>query len=128
MARNKFDMLCPIGHNEKVRARTVEYFIAPTGRAPAREWLESLKDKVTQAILFRRIRQVGLGNFGKTRGVGKGVHELKIDYGPGYRIYFGVHRDELILLLTGGNKRTQQSDIEKAQTFWKKWLEDQGEN
>ncbi|MCX7979155.1 MAG: type II toxin-antitoxin system RelE/ParE family toxin, partial [Bdellovibrionaceae bacterium] len=49
------------------------------------------------------------------RSVGSGVHELKIDYGPGYRVYYGIHQDEIILLLMGGSKRTQQSDIEKAQ-------------
>lgn len=111
-----------------VKSRIIEYFTTSSGNSPVRNWLESQKDKVTQAILFKRIRQVGLGNFGHTRSVGSGVHELKIDYGPGYRIYYGIHKDEIILLLMGGSKRTQQNDIEKAKLFWKSYQEVQNEN
>jgi putative addiction module killer protein len=112
----------------KVKVRGIEYFTCPTGKQPVRAWLDNLKDKVTQAILYKRIRQAGLGNFGKTRSVGGGVQELKIDYGPGYRIYYGIHRDEIILLLTGGSKRTQQSDIQVARQYWKQWQEEYNEN
>lgn len=108
-----------------VKTRIIDYFTSPSGRQPARDWLDSIKDKITQAIIYKRIRQAGLGNFGKNRSVGHGVHELKIDYGPGYRVYYGIHKDELILLLMGGSKRTQNSDIEKAQTNWMKWINDQ---
>lgn len=93
------------------------------GKQPARDWLLSLKDMLTQAILFKRIRQAGQGNFGKTRHVGDGVNELKISFGPGYRIYYGIHQDELILILMGGSKSTQQSDIRKARAYWLEWKE-----
>jgi len=83
-----------------------------------------IKDKMTQAILFKRLRQAGEGQFGHTRSVGEGVHELKINYGPGYRIYYGIHRDELILILAGGDKSSQQSDIKKARAYWLVWKED----
>lgn len=88
---------------------------------PAREWLSNIKDKLTQAILYKRIRQAGEGQFGKTRSVGEGVWELKIDYGPGYRIYYGIHENELILILMAGSKRTQSADIKKAQDYWMQW-------
>lgn len=111
-----------------VKTRIIEYFTSSSGKQPARDWLNGIKDKVTQAIIYKRIRQAGLGNFGKTRSVGSGVHELKIDYGPGYRVYYGIHQDEIILLLMGGSKRTQQSDIEKAQANWKHWQEEHSED
>ena len=101
----------------------IDYYKTSTGKEPAKEWLSSVKDTLTQAILYKRIRQAGLGQFGKTRNVGDGVWELKIDYGPGYRVYYGIHGDELILILTTGSKRTQTSDIKKARAYWIKWME-----
>lgn len=101
----------------RVKERLVEYFYTASGKTPAKEWLNSIKDKLTQAILFKRIRQASLGNFGDSKSVGQGVFEMRIDFGPGY----GIHKDELILLLMGGSKRTQQTDIEKAQAFWTLW-------
>jgi putative addiction module killer protein len=65
----------------------------------------------------------GLDQFGKTRNVGAGVWELKIDYGPDYRVYYGIHGDELILILIVGSKRTQTTDIKKARTYWIEWKE-----
>lgn len=105
----------------EAKVRIIEYYTTSAGKQPVRNWLTNIKDNLTQAILYKRIRQAGLGNFGKTRNIGDGVNELKIDYGPGYRVYFGVYQDELILLLVGGSKRTQQSDIEKARDYWIQW-------
>jgi len=66
-----------------------------------------------------RIRRLSLGNFGDVKPVGEGVSELRIDYGPGYRVYFQQQGSRLVLLLAGGNKRTQQADIEKARQLAK---------
>lgn len=110
------------------RVRVIEYFTNPSGKQPVRDWLNGIKDKLTQAIIYKRIRQAGLGNFGKSKSVGGGVHELKIDHGPGYRVYFGIHQDEMILLLMGGSKRTQQADIEKAQANLNLWKAMDDEN
>jgi putative addiction module killer protein len=105
----------------QIKQRMVDYYKTPGGKEPAREWLSSVKDKLTQAILYKRIRQAGLGQFGKVRNLSDGVWELKIDYGPGYRVYYGIHGDQLILILMGGSKRTQTSDINKARSFWIEW-------
>lgn len=105
----------------QIKQRNVYYYETPTGRLPAQEWLSSIKDKVTQAILYKRIRQAGLGQFGRTRNVGDGVWELKIDYGPGYRVYYGIHGDETVLILMAGSKRTQSGDIKKARAYWIEW-------
>ncbi len=107
----------------QIKQRVVDYYRTPAGKEPAHEWLSSIKDKLTQAILYKRIRQAGLGHFGNTRNVGEGVWELKINYGPGYRVYYGIHGDELILILMGGSKRTQTGDIKKACAYWIEWKE-----
>lgn len=108
----------------RIKERLVEYFYTPNGKAPAQDWLNSIKDKLTQAILYKRIRQASLGNFGDHKFVGEGVFEMRVDHGPGYRIYYGVHNDEVILLLIGGTKRSQDADIAKAKTYWTLWKED----
>lgn len=97
------------------------YYTKINGKQPVRQWLEGIQDSLAQAILYKRIRQAGLGQFGVTRFVGDGVSELKINFGPGYRIYYGLHHHKLIVLLIGGTKRTQQADIEKAKKYWKQW-------
>ena len=62
-----------------------------------------------------------MGNFSNAKSVGAGVSEFEIDYGQGYRIYYGLHKDKLIVLLVGGTKRTQQADIETAKEYWTHW-------
>jgi putative addiction module killer protein len=79
-----------------------------------RKWFESLRDLNAQLRIAARIRRVSLGNLGDTKSVGEGVFELRITYGPGYRIYFVRHGDTVIVLLAGGDKSTQKQDIERA--------------
>jgi putative addiction module killer protein len=77
-------------------------------------WFDSLRDRKARARIDIRIRRLSLGNPGDVKPIGSGVSELRIDYGPGYRVYF-VHRGPmLIILLAGGDKRTQERDIKKA--------------
>lgn len=77
-------------------------------------WLRRLRDANAVARIAGRIRRMEMGNLGDCRSVGQGVLEMRIDYGPGYRVYF-VHRGaEIVILLCGGDKRTQQQDIKKA--------------
>ena len=79
------------------------------------DWLRRLKDANAVARIIGRIRRMELGNPGDTRSVGQSILEMRIDYGPGYRIYY-VHRGaQVVLLLCGGDKRTQQRDIKRAQ-------------
>ena len=79
------------------------------------QWFRRLRDKQARA----RIRRLSLGNPGDVRGVGEGVSELRIDYGPGYRIYFVQRGQSLAILLAGGDKSTQDQDIEKARNLAK---------
>lgn len=78
------------------------------------EWFEALRDRQARARIDVRIRRLAIGNPGDVKPVGKGVSELRINYGPGYRVYFVECGNELIVLLAGGDKRTQDRDIKKA--------------
>lgn len=71
-----------------------------------------------RAIIRKRLNRVRLGNLGNTRGLGSGVSELKIDFGPGYRVYYGEDGPKIVVLLVGGDKGSQDRDIEKAKAFW----------
>jgi putative addiction module killer protein len=77
-------------------------------------WFTSLRDRRAKARIDTRIRRLSLGNPGDVKPVGTGVSELRIDYGPGYRIYFIQRESTVIVLLAGGDKRTQQQDIAQA--------------
>ena len=78
------------------------------------KWLDGLRDIQARARIFVRVERLAAGNPGDVRPVGKGVSELRIDYGPGYRVYFTKHGKEVVILLAGGDKRTQAKDIKTA--------------
>lgn len=80
-------------------------------------WFEKLRDKRTKARINARIRRLSLGNPGDVRAVGQGVSELRIDYGPGYRIYYVQRGQSLVILLAGGDKSTQARDIFRARNL-----------
>jgi len=102
-------------------------------KSPFGDWLNDL-DPQTAAKVTTAITRLSLGNWSNVKGAGKGVFEYKIDYGPGYRIYFGKDGPDLVILLAGGTKRRQSADIQKAQKFWvdykkrKKQEKDNGTN
>ena len=91
---------------------------AKNGKAPFEEWLENLKDKIGRAKIRVQIDRLEQGNMGKCASVGQGVSELKINFGPGYRVYFGQDGEVLVVLLCGGDKATQRKNINKAQLYW----------
>lgn len=78
------------------------------------EWFSGLKDRNARVRIITRIRQLSVGNFGDVKPGGEGVSEMRIDYGPGYRIYFVQRGAELVILLAGGDKKTQDKDIALA--------------
>jgi putative addiction module killer protein len=87
------------------------------GSSPFAKWFSALDAQAAAkvAVALYRLEQ---GNVSNVKSVGKGVSEYKIDFGPGYRIYFGQEGDELVILLGGGAKKTQDKDIQIAQTLW----------
>ena len=100
-----------------------ELFIYETGdgKLPFEEWLQRLKDKKGRAVIRTRLDRLEQGNPGKYAPLGHGVYELKIDFGPGYRVYFGEDEGRIIILLFGGDKSTQRKDIKKAYEYWKNY-------
>lgn len=97
---------------------SVEYYLTPDGRKPFKEWLDGLRDRTVRQKVRIRLDRVRLGSLGRNRSVGEGVYELKIDYGPGYRVYYGFEGKTIILLLLGGDKSSQGKDIVRAQSYW----------
>jgi putative addiction module killer protein len=78
------------------------------------EWLDNLKDNVTRLRLARRLEKAGRGNLGDVKPVGDGVYEMREFFGPGWRMYYVQHGDQIIIMLGGGDKSSQQKDIETA--------------
>lgn len=94
---------------------------AADGTEPFSEWLCSLKDKSIQARVRLRIQRVASGTLGDCEPVGEGVLELRVHVGPGYRIYLARHGRSLVLLLCGGTKKSQSTDIRLAKSYWSDW-------
>ena len=90
-------------------------------------WIRKLKDRRAAARVLIRIDRLIGGNPGDVRPIGRGISELRIDYGPGYRVYYLQDADRLVLLLCGGSKSTQQADIQTAHQIAKDWRQDQGQ-
>jgi len=93
-------------------------YITENGDNPFHSWLNALKDRHARARIRVRLNRVRLGNFGDCKPVGKGVHELRVDYGPGYRVYYGRSGASIVILLCGGSKKSQQKDIQSTQAYW----------
>ena len=102
----------------EARPREIQRYVTPDGRNPFDEWFYKLRDTKAKTIINKRLNRVNFGSLGNYRSVGEGVCELKIDYGSGYRIYFGQIGTTLILLLCAGDKNTQDQDIRKAIEYW----------
>lgn len=95
----------------------VEVYQTADGKRPFAEWLRSVKDRRARAKVRTRITRLELGNHGNCKSIGGGLLELRVDYGPGYRVYLARRGALLMLLLCGGDKRTQQRDIEQARAY-----------
>ena len=95
----------------------IRYYVAPDGKAPFADWADDL-DYTSAAKVTVALKRIAAGNLSNVKGVGEGVLEFRIDFGPGYRIYFGRDGDALVILLTGGTKKRQQRDIQTAHGLW----------
>jgi putative addiction module killer protein len=94
------------------------------GKEPFTRWRKSLKDKVTVARIDRRIERMAEGHYGDFKAVGEGVYELRLFFGPGYRVYFAEDGGTVVLLLCGGDKGSQDRDISAAQSYWQDYQRD----
>lgn len=96
----------------------VREYLDSRGRSPYAEWFDGLNSIAAAKVAIATAR-MAQGNFSSAKGVGRGVFEYRIDFGPGYRIYFGKDGDRLVILLGGGTKLRQQQDIVSAQALWR---------
>lgn len=107
----------------EVRRYTTASGVDPIGR-----WLEGLRDRQAVARVLTRVDRLERGLFGDCKPCGGGVWELRVDWGPGYRVYYARSGATIILLLCGGDKTTQRADILKAQGYWNDYTERQEKN
>jgi putative addiction module killer protein len=107
--------------NDTLRVYEIRHYLTKNEKDVFMEWRRQLRDASARIAVDRRIGRMELGNFGDHKFCRDGVWELRIEVGPGYRVYYAVAEDQLILLLRGGGKRTQDADIEKASEYWHDW-------
>lgn len=92
----------------------IQIYVTADGRIPYEEYLDALRDRRAKLLIARRIQRAALGNFGDRHSLDGGLHEMRLDYGPGYRVYCMHHGQTLIILLTAGDTSTQSADISTA--------------
>jgi putative addiction module killer protein len=101
---------------------TIKEYIDLQGRSPYAKWFDRLNAPAAAKVVIVLVR-MEQGNLSNTKGVGAGVLEYRIDFGPGYRIYFGRDGESIVILLGGGTKKRQSNDIQTAQMLWKEYKE-----
>ncbi len=101
--------------------REIFFFETRDGRVPFREWMNLVKGQPVYEKVVARLERIEEGNFGEHRSVGEGVSELVINFGPGYRVYYGLDGADIVILLVGGSKATQQKDIDAAKQYWRQY-------
>ena len=102
----------------EVQPREIQNYVKADNTSPFEEWYNSLRDNKAKNRIQLRLDRILEGNLGDYRSVGEGVFELRIDYGPGYRVYFGQIGAIIVFLLCGGDKSTQNRDIRTAKEYW----------
>lgn len=107
-----------------VEPQEIRIYQTADGSEPFSKWYQRLKDRKGKQIIRARLARLRLGNFGDCKSVGAGVWELRIPFGPGYRVYFGREGERVVILLCGGDKSSQDRDIEKAQGYWADYQEE----
>lgn len=101
----------------------IRQYVDRSGKDDFDNWMTRLRDARAQAKIAARINRLAVGNFGDCKPVGQGLYELRIDWGPGYRVYYAMIGKTIVLLLCGGDKRKQSADIERAAAYLKDYRE-----
>ena len=122
-------MLTPSTHairynnmTKPVQPKTLIVYQDADGNEPFTNWFNSLRDVQGRKRIGARLRRLEQGNYGDCQPIGEGISELRMFFGPGYRVYFGEEDDNIVLLLCGGDKSSQTQDIEAAKAYWKEHL------
>ncbi len=106
---------------QAAQPKQVIVFADRNGYEPFTAWLEALRDLKGKQRIQARLRRLEQGLYGDCESIGDGVSELRMFFGPGYRVYFGEHANCIVVLLCGGDKSTQNKDIKQAKTYWKEY-------
>ncbi|RDE52040.1 MAG: type II toxin-antitoxin system RelE/ParE family toxin [Candidatus Accumulibacter meliphilus] len=104
-----------------MRLMEIAHYLTADGHDPVQDWMDAVRDMRARVAILRRLERMKVGNFGDHKFCRDGVWELRIDTGPGYRVYYAQAGQTLVLLLGGGDKRSQRSDIERASAYWQDW-------
>jgi len=102
-----------------IKERNVSIYRDANGVEPFSNWFESIKDSKTKRRILQRIYRLQSGNYGDYKTLKDGVLEMRLHFGSGYRVYFAEINEEIVVLLLGGDKSSQKSDIGKAKNYWK---------
>ncbi len=108
-----------------IRPKALKVYVKEDGKEPYTEWLGNLKDYAIRALIIRRVERLKQGNYGDCKSVGEGVQELRLFFGSGYRVYIGEAGNDVVILLCGGDKDSQDKDIERAKKYWQDYQEEQ---
>lgn len=101
--------------------KSIQYYSTRSGKEPYFDWFNRIKDFRATAHINTRVKRLILGHHGDCKRVGKGVFELRIHHGPGYRVYFAELKSQIVVLLLGGDKKSQKHDIQLAIEYWKQY-------
>jgi putative addiction module killer protein len=104
--------------------KTVIAYADKSGNEPFTKWLDSLKDARSRRRVLARLRRIEQGHYSDCKRLQDGVFELRLFFGPGYRVYFGEDGDTIVVLLCGGDKRSQDKDIQAATRYWMNYKND----
>jgi len=105
-----------------IREKKTVFYQDDSGKEPCLEWISHLRDAKTRRRILQRLARIQSGNYGDCKSLKNGIFELRLSFGSGYRIYFGEDGDTIVVLLCGGDKSTQERDIENASAYWKEYL------
>lgn len=103
-------------------SKRVIVYATSEGKEPFTDWLNRLQDAMVRKRILVRVSRLQKGNYGDYKIIGEGIKEARMFFGSGYRVYFGERGNDLIILLCGGDKSSQNKDIEKAKKYWQEYL------
>ena len=102
--------------------KVIKIYTTAEGKQPYSDWIKNLRDTAAVARIRTRFDRIEEGHLGHYKFLGTGLFEFKFSFGPGYRVYFAVDGDKIILLISGGDKGSQKRDVEKAREYWTDYL------
>jgi putative addiction module killer protein len=110
---------------DEATLKQVIVYSTPNEKEPFTDWLNDLRDVMGRKRILARISRLQQGNYGDCEAVGEGISELRMFFGPGYRVYFGERGNDIVILLCGGDKDSQDKDIQQAKIYWQEYLIDE---